>query len=109
VEAHRPILRQCVGDSLDQMDLVADPSGNFTSLRVHGLEVARVEGQITPRVYFGLEGSYRKLDEDNSSKFHGFLRDVLDVRSSGSRNKSHEFYRLQSERWLESLLLRDVT
>ncbi len=109
VEAHRPILLRCLGDSLEQMVLVADPSGNFTSLRVHGLEVARVEGQITPRIYFGLEGSYRKLDEDNRSEFHGFLREVLDMRSARCRNKSHEFYRLQSERWLESLLLRDIT
>lgn len=109
VEAHRPILRQCVGDSLEKMNLIADPSGNFTSLRVHGLEVARVEGQINPQVFFGLEGSYRKLEEDNHSEFHQFLNDVLNVRSARSRNKSHEFYRLQSERWLESLLLRDVT
>ena len=109
VEAHRPILRHYVGDSLEQMDLVADPSGNFSSLRVHGLEIARVEGQINPQVYFGLEGSYRKLDEDNRSSFHQFLEDVLMVRTARSRNKAHEFYRLQSERWLESLLLRDIT
>jgi hypothetical protein len=109
VEAHRPILHQAIGDSLDRMDLVADPSGNFTSLRIHGLEVARAEGQINPQVYFGLEGSYRKLDEDNRSEFRQFLSDVFDVRSARSRNKSHEFYRLQSERWLESHLLRDIT
>ncbi len=109
VEAHRPLLRECVGDSLEQMDVVADPSGNFTSLRVRGLEVARVEGQINSQIYFGLEGSYRKLDEESPGEFRRFLKNVLEVRNARSRNKSHQFYRLQSERWLESLLLRDVT
>ncbi|HEV2234803.1 MAG TPA: hypothetical protein VGV68_15555 [Terriglobia bacterium] len=109
VETHRPLLQEWVGDSLDQMDLVADSSGNFTSLRARGLEVARVEGQITPQIYFGLEGSYRKLDEANGGEFRRFLKQVLQVRDARSRDKSHEYYRLQSERWLESLLLRDIT
>ena len=109
VNAHRPLLEEWVDDSLDQMDLVADPFGNFTSLRVRGLEVARVEGQITPQIYFGLEGSYKKLEEANRGEFRRFMKQVLDVRDARSQNKSHEYYRLQSERWLESLLLRDIT
>ena len=109
VNAHRPLLEECVGDSLDQMDFVADPFGNFTSLRVRGLEIARVEGQINPQIYFGLEGSYRKLEEINRGEFRRFIQQVVDVRDAHSRNKSHEYYRLQSERWLESLLLRDIT
>lgn len=109
IETHRPLLAEWAGDSLDAMDLVADPSGNSTSLRVRGLEVARVEGQISPRIYFGLEGSYQKLGVDNRSDFSQLLKDVLELRAARSRNRSHEFYRLQSERWLESLLLRDIT
>jgi len=109
VEAHRPLLREWAGDSLEEMDLVADPSGNSTSLRVRGLEVARGEGQISPRVYFGLEGSVQKLEDANRGDFRRLLKDVLELRDARSRNTSHEFYRLQSERWLESLLLRDIT
>ena len=54
-----------------KMDLVADATGNATSLRVRGLEVARVEGQISPRIYFGLEGSYQKLDRTISQTSAG--------------------------------------
>jgi len=53
VKAHRPLLQEWVTDSLDQMDLVADPFGNFTSLRVRGLEVARVEGQLPAGIRVG--------------------------------------------------------
>lgn len=109
LEAHRPLLREAWGESLEQMDLVADSAGNFSSLRVRGLEVARVENQISPQIYFGLEGSYRKLGKDNGPEFRDFVHRVLDSRHARSRNKSHEYYRLQSERWLESLLLRDIT
>lgn len=109
VETHRPLLQEALGESLDHMDFVADAAGNFTSLRVRGLEVARVESQIAPQIYFGLEGSYRKLDEDNCTEFRDFVHRVFEFRNARSRNKSHEYYRLQSERWLESLLLRDIT
>jgi len=109
VEAHTPLLREWAGGSLEPMDLVADPAGHLTSLRVRGLEVARVEGQINPQIYFGLEGSWQKLDESNRQDFRRFLKQVLELRAAQSKNKSHEFYRLQSERWLESLLLRDIT
>jgi len=109
VEAHTTLLREWAGDSLEPMDLVPDPSGHSSSLRVRGLEVARVEGQISPRVYFGLEGSCQKLDKENRPEFRRFLKHVLELRTAQSKNKSHEFYHLQSERWLESLLLRDIT
>ncbi|HLY60672.1 MAG TPA: hypothetical protein VKV95_07880 [Terriglobia bacterium] len=109
VEAHRPLLRETLADLLDQTELVPDPTGNFTSLRVRGLEVACVEGQISPRVYFGLEGSCQKLSEDNCADFRDFVRRVCELRAARSRNKFHNYYRLQSERWLESLLLRDIT
>jgi hypothetical protein len=109
IEAHAPVLREWAGDSLEPMDLVADSSGHFTSLRVRGLEIARVEGQISPRIFFGLEGSWQRLDEESRPEFRRFLKQVLELRAAQIKNKSHEFYRLQSERWLESLLLRDIT
>ncbi|HEV2349032.1 MAG TPA: hypothetical protein VG028_04200 [Terriglobia bacterium] len=109
IETHRPLLHKALGASLEQMDLVADASGNFTSLRVRGLEIARVEKQISPQIYFGLEGNYRKLEENNRTEFREFAHRVLEVRNARNRDKSSEYYRLQSERWLESLLLRDIT
>jgi hypothetical protein len=109
IETHRPLLEKALGESLGGMDLVADATGNFTSLRVRGLEVARVENQISPQIYFGLEGGYRKLDEDNHTEFREFVHRVFELRSARSPDKSHPYYRLQSERWLESLLLRDIT
>lgn len=108
-ERHTPLLRSLLGDALDNVGVVPEPSENALSLRVLGLEVARLEGQLAPRVYFGLEGSYRKLQEGNRADFQQFVNGVLRIRNVRSENPSHEFYRLQSERWLESLLVRDLT
>ena len=71
--------------------------------------MARIEGQLAPRIYFGLEGSVRRLDESCHDEFKDFLREVRRIRCAGSPDPQHEFYRLQSERWLESLIFRDIT
>jgi hypothetical protein len=108
-ERHRDLVQRLLGDALHHVDVVPDASGSFLSFRVLGLEVARIEGTLSPRIFFGLEGNYRKLRKDAWSEFRDFLRCVLEVRRARSENPSHEFYRLQPERWLESLALRDIT
>jgi hypothetical protein len=91
------------------IEIVPDSAGTFSSLRIAGLEVARIEGQLAPRVYFGLEGSVQRLNESSHSDFIDFLSAVRRIRRAGSLDPQHEFYRLQSERWLESLLSQDIT
>ena len=109
IERHRDRLRELLGETFAQVDLAADSSGDFLSVRVRGLEIARVEGQISPRISFGLEGSRRRLEADNAAEFRAFVERALEIRRAKSPKPEHDFYRLQSERWLESLLLRDIT
>lgn len=108
-ERHREMARNLVGRRADHVDLVPDPSGTFLSLRVLGLEIARLEGQLAPRVYFGLEGNVRRMEESNRAEFLRFLDQVLELRKPGSENPSHPYYALQSERWLERELVRDIS
>jgi len=108
-EHHQGLLRDLLGDLSEEVDYVPDSTGSFLSLRIAGLEVARVEGQLAPRIYFGLEGSFRRLEESLHDEFRDFLLGVRKVRRAGSPDPRHELYRLQTERWLESLLLEDIT
>jgi hypothetical protein len=108
-ESHAALLQDMLGDLGAQIEIVPDSAGTVSSLRIAGLEVARIEGQLAPRVYFGLEGSVRRLDPSLHDEFKEFLREVRKIRCAGSPDPQHEFYRLQSERWLESLLFRDIT
>lgn len=108
-ESHTALLHDLWDDTGGEIDIVPDSTGTFSSLRIAGLEVARVEGQLAPRIYFGLEGSVRRLDESNRDEFRDFLLEVKRIRQPDSPAPQHDFYRLQSERWLESLLFRDIT
>jgi hypothetical protein len=108
-ENHASILRDLLGCLSPGIEIVPDSAGIFSSLRIAGLEVARIEGQLAPRIYFGLEGSSRRLDESSQEDFRHFVREVGRIRCAGSPDPQHEFYRLQSERWLESLLFNDIT
>ena len=109
LERHAPLIRELLGDYLDQVDITPTPAANAISLRVLGLEVARVEGLLAPRVFFGLEGSVKKFESTDRTEFLDFLGRVIQIRRADSPDKAHEFYRLQSERWLESLLVQDIT
>ena len=109
---HAGLTRELLGDLAGRVDVVPDARSNALSLRVLGLEVARIEGDLAPRVTFGLEGGARRLevgDEANRDELREFLQRVLAVRRAESDDPAHEIYRLQGERWLESLLVRDIS
>jgi hypothetical protein len=108
-ESHAGLLHDMFGELGAGIEVVPDSMASFSSLRIAGLEVARVEGQLAPRFYFGLEGNFRRLNDSCHVEFREFLREVQRIRCAATPAPQHEFYRLQSERWLESLLFRDIT
>jgi hypothetical protein len=109
VERHRGLLSRLLGELLAKVDVVADPRAAALSIRVLGLEVARVEGLLAPRITFGLPGNARRLEEGNQAELRQFLETTLSIRCAASPHSSSDLYRLQSERWLESMVVRDVT
>jgi hypothetical protein len=108
-ESHENLLADLLGSHGKDVQVVPDSTGTSSSLRLAGLELGRIEGQLAPRIYFGLEGSVRRLDDSCLDDFRDFLQQVRRIRCADSPEPQHEFYRLQSERWLESLLLEDIT
>lgn len=103
------VLDRVLGGQRGEIDRVPDPSRHWVSLRVRGLEVARVEAGAEPRFSYGIEPSHRRLEAEGEEEFGDFLRQVLRIRQASSDDPRHELYRLQAERWLESLLVRDLT
>lgn len=108
IDRNRDLLVHWFGTWLGRLDAVADPAANALSFRVLGLEIARMEGQIAPRLLWGLEGNRRIYREDEREQFRGFIERILSERVASGRAEG-EIYRLQSEHWLESLLLRDLS
>lgn len=93
---------------------VAVLSPREIAFRCHGLEFARARLthqpgslQSTPEIVFGVGAAERRLDELNLDAFAQLVRSIGEVRhAQGPRD--HPFWRLHPERWLESLVVRNV-
>ncbi len=81
------------------------------TLRYHGLPFARVRRVMDrDRIWFGIEGSRRRLlDDYHEQDWLKLFRDLEDHRNADCRDKSHWFYRAAGEAWLESILRRDIS
>jgi hypothetical protein len=76
-------------------------------LSLCGLTFARlsVAGAL---VEFGIDGRRKKLTDGNRAELADLLAQINRQRRAGRENRGGELFRLQSERWLESLIRRDV-
>ncbi|MFB3921583.1 MAG: hypothetical protein ACE145_07665 [Terriglobia bacterium] len=109
VKRHAGLVGTLLGELAGRVDVVPDAAANTLSLRILGLEVARLEHLLAPHVFYGLEGSYRRMEPGGEAGLREFVARVLKIRSPSGPNRSHEFFRLQGERWLESMLVKDIT
>lgn len=91
------------------IDIVGARQGK--TLRYFGLPFARVRRVMgNERVWFGLEGSSRRLlDEKSEGEFQNLLIDLQEHRAADAADRRHALYRNAAEAWLESLLRRDIT
>ena len=81
---------------------------DYDSLRLWGLEFAQVMGQERDRVCFGIGPQRTELTEANFASLESLVREILFYRRPDSPDVLHPYYRLQAERWMESLILEDV-
>jgi hypothetical protein len=82
---------------------------DYDSLRLWGLEFAQSVGPERERISFGV-GSFRiELNPDNFELLQALINEILFFRRPDSPDIRHQFYRLQSERWLEALILENIS
>jgi len=94
---------------------VAVISGTELSFRLHGLELARVRlanapgtFQVAEEVIFGPPGYETRLSEETASAFAEFIRTVVEARSTQG-DRRDPLWRMYPERWLESLIFKNVS
>ena len=75
-------------------------------LRFRGLPFARWQDG---RIFFGLQDAREELTRDTHPALKKLLHDLEIHRHPLARDTWHALYRAQAERWLESLVLEDVT
>jgi hypothetical protein len=85
------------------------------SFRRHGLELAQARIAHDPRnfqsseeIAFGVGSEERVLDAENETQFADLVRLAAAVRHQDGP-KNHALWRMHPERWLESLVARNIT
>jgi hypothetical protein len=102
-------LKQIVALRPEAIDVVTSRHGQ--TLRYHGLPFARVRRVLDrERIWFGIEGSRRRLlDDYHEQDWIKLFRDLEHYRDADCRDRRHWFYRAAGEAWLESILRRDIS
>lgn len=77
-------------------------------MMIRGLEFAELSVKQR-RVWFMGQGGNVSLSQATWPDLERLVRKITRVRSGNSDCRDHEFYRAQAERWLESLLKKDIT
>jgi hypothetical protein len=93
---------------------IAPISSAEVAFRCHGLEFARarLSSQLgsfrgEPEIVFGVGAEEKVLDGNNFAQLERLVRSIGEARHpEGPRD--NRFWRLHAERWLESLVVRDV-
>ena len=93
---------------------VAVLSAAEIAFRCHGLEVARARlaaepgtFRSVPELVFGVGPAQRIVKDENLPDFEELIRSVGEVRHADGPRESR-WWRLHPERWLESLVVKDV-
>jgi hypothetical protein len=81
------------------------PGSSIESLRLRGLEIARIGGG---KLRFGLGAKKQLLIGDDMTPLTELIDAVAGIRCADSIQRWHPFHRLQSERWLEEIIRQDV-
>jgi hypothetical protein len=90
-------------------------SANELSFRLKGLEFARARlaageaSQPSHEIVFGAAAHQTLLEEDTTELFRRLTARLFQSRSSSNSNRIDALWRMQPERWLESLVLNDVS
>ena len=82
--------------------------GAWVSLSVRGLEVARVWINRR-RVEFGIGEARQRLDSRNERELMRLIEEAISHRRPEAEFRNEMVFRYQPERWLESIISRDVT
>jgi hypothetical protein len=93
---------------------IAVVSATELSFRLHGLELARVRlanapgrFQVEEEIIFGSPGYETRLNDDTAPAFEEFIKTVVEARSPNG-DRRDPLWRMYPERWLESLVFKNV-
>jgi hypothetical protein len=82
--------------------------GGWVVASIRGLEFARVSIR-SQRVEFGSPEKQQRLNDKNRAQLGELIHSIIESRNGDSNQRGDLLFRAQSERWLESMIRRNVT
>lgn len=101
-------LPEPIQSSLPSLEIIHRPSSGLFSIRCRGLEFARLAEERSPQLTFGVGGLETPYEDKHRDELARLIDDLQRWRRADSSNPEHPYYRLQAERWLESLVVSDI-
>jgi hypothetical protein len=77
----------------------------YDSLKLAGLEFAQACGPNRERIFFGVGSLKKELTDESFPELTALVDEILFYRRADSPDPFHPYYRAQSERWLETLIM----
>lgn len=104
----RDRLRQVLALAPQLIEPRLNATSSWISFRIHGLEFARMSLEGVPGVTLGIEKDKPLETAKDWQELESLVQTLCQQRRPRPVSKKPPFYRLQAERWLESLILRDI-
>ncbi len=84
------------------------PASHLFSVRFHGLEFAQLAEERNHKIHFGVAPIAQPFFDGREDELERLIQDLKTYRCPDSPDISHPYFRLQAERWMESLVLSDI-
>ncbi|MDD5541729.1 MAG: hypothetical protein PHX83_00985 [Acidobacteriia bacterium] len=101
-------LPPCLKRAESEIEIVHRAASRFFSIRYHGLEFARLTEERVPKISYGVSPIESSYDRSKEPELERLWKELQQFRRPDCPDPHHPYFRLQAERWLESLVLRDI-
>ncbi len=102
--AARPAVEKIRARAPEAIRACVSPGTREVALRFRGLEFARWDGGA---VFFGLGDERQELTQKNWKNLEKLIQQLETARHPLATDTAHPLYRVQAERWLESIVQED--
>jgi hypothetical protein len=90
------------------IELQSSPLHHQISFRIKGLEFATLKQGKKTVIKFGIPCQRELSSPDDWHELTSLARQIMEERQTGTARRASLLYRLQGERWLESLVLQQI-
>jgi hypothetical protein len=106
--AQREDFRRLISLSPDHIEPIHRSDSHVVSFRIRGLEFAKLSLKRPESLTFGVGKQDLVTTSSDWERVEELVSEIVRQRRCSPQDQRNVFYRLQAERWLESLILQDI-